>query len=109
MGDANEISPVEIRRIEARWKSDIELKIDLIDRRLRTIERLVWIAVGGTFVVAGIATIGISMLLKQAERIETIGLTQAYGIAERKTQIESLKSKDAELQAQIDFIRNGRR
>lgn len=109
MGTDDEISPIEIRRIEARWKSDIEFKIDSIDRRLRIIERLVWIAVGGTFVISAIAMVGIGMLFKQADRIDSIALRQASAIAERVSNEAALRQKDLELQAQIDFLRNGKK
>ena len=105
----DELSPVEIRRIEARWKSDVDLKLDRMDLRLQIIERLVWTAVGGVVVIAAIATVGIAMLLDQAKKIESVSLIQAAGIAQRQAHIEALKMKDSELQAQIDKLRDARR
>lgn len=44
----------ELRQIEAKWKSSMEAKIDALGRRISTIERLIWIAVGGMLVITGL-------------------------------------------------------
>lgn len=49
-----EMTSEEVRRVEARWKSDMDLKVDRMDARVRTIERLVWVSVGGVAVLTGV-------------------------------------------------------
>ena len=52
-----ELTEQEIRRIEGRWKSDMDKKVDDINSRLRQVERLVWIAVGGSGVIGALVLI----------------------------------------------------
>ena len=68
-----------------------------IDSRLRVIERLVYVAVGGTIVIGALASIGIGMLVKQSERVDNIVIKQASAIAERHAHIEALKVEIARL------------
>ena len=94
-----DLSAEELRRIETRWKSDVDLKLDELGRRTATIERLVWVAVGGTIVLSFIATVFLRQIERQADEIARIGLRQAAVIAERNAQIEAIK-------ADIERIRN---
>ena len=72
-----EISEEELKRIEIRWKSDVDLKLDGMNRRLMVIERLVWTALGGTAVIAVIFAIGVNIVIKQGERIDHVAMRQA--------------------------------
>lgn len=47
----------QLVQLEARWKSDIQAKVDSMDARVRVIERLVWIGVGGIVVLGGLVSI----------------------------------------------------
>ncbi len=87
-----DFTEAELRRMDATWKSDFDLKLDAMNTRLLTIERLVWTAVGGTAVVAAIATIGINMVMKQGEKVDAVALRQAAAIAERTAILESMKT-----------------
>ena len=46
----------ELRQIEAKWKSSIEKKVDSMDGRLRVMERLMFIGLGGLLVIAGLVS-----------------------------------------------------
>lgn len=85
-------SPDELLRLEHRWKSDVDLKLDALGQRTSIIERLVWIAVGGIIVIAGIAAFGISIVVKQGDKIDAVALRQASSIAERQAHVEALKA-----------------
>jgi hypothetical protein len=45
-----------LRQIEGRWKSDISSKVDALDVRVRTIERMIYIAIGGIIVIGGLVS-----------------------------------------------------
>ena len=59
-----DFTDAELRRMDATWKSDFDLKLDRVGERLHVIERLVWVAVGGVSVVAAIAVIGSAEILR---------------------------------------------
>ena len=89
--------------------SPVEVRLSDIDARLRIIERLVWTAVGGTVVIAALAVTGISLVIKQGERIDSVAIRQAGAIAERLANESALKARTNDLQAQIDRLRDGHR
>ena len=97
-----ELTPTEIRRIEAMWKSDVDLKLDRMETRLQTIERLVWTAVGGTVVIAAITTLGISIVAKQGDRVDAVAMRQAAAISERLANEQSMKSEIARIRAVVE-------
>jgi hypothetical protein len=99
----------ELRRIEARWKSDVDVKIDRIDGRVAIIERLVWIAVGGTAIIAAITAIGISIVVRQGEKIDAVALRQAGVIMQADTIHKHQAERDVMMQEQIDRLRQGER
>lgn len=55
-GRMADLTEYELRQIEGKWKSQIEKKVDGIDSRMRVVERLIWIGIGGLIVVAGLVT-----------------------------------------------------
>jgi len=93
-----DFTPEQLKRFENRWRSDVDLKLDTLGRRTSVIERLVWIAVGGIIVITGIATFGISIIVKQIEKIDDIALRQAANTAQRQAHIEALKADVRRLQ-----------
>lgn len=95
-------SPEELMRLENRWKSDVDIKLDKLDRRTVTIERLVWIAVGATTIIGGLAVVGLRQLEKYSDGLTAVVVQQAAAISERKAHIEALK-------ADIQRLREGRR
>ena len=103
--NAADFTEDELRRIEARWKSDVDLKLDRIDRRVGVIERLVWIAVGGVVVLSSATAFGITVVVKQGDKLDSVALRQAAAIATRE-------ANDKHQQEQIDRMRasqgNGR-
>lgn len=62
----------EFARIEKRWKSDVDLKLDRVDSRVRVIERLVWAATGGVVVLGTVSLIGISILRDFGTKMEAM-------------------------------------
>ena len=72
--------------------------MDEINRRLQTIERLVWMGLGGSAIVMMLAVTGITLVLKQSDRIDAVALRQAAAIAERSAHIEALKADIHRLQ-----------
>ena len=99
-----EFSAEEIKRIEYRWKSDVDLKLSHIYDRLHTIERLVWMAVGGTVVIGALAAFGINTVIRHGDRIDAIALRQAAAIGQREAHVDALKQRDAELQSQLERL-----
>jgi len=100
-----EMTEEEIKRIEQSWKSEVDLKLDRVDSRVRIIERLVWIATGGVIVLAGISVFGVSMLLAFSTRLEAVSSAQAVSAAELK--IYYLRAE--EMRRQLDELRETRR
>jgi len=90
----------ELRRLDATWKSDVDLKLDRIDKRVGTIERLVWIAVGGVCVLASATALGIGIVVKQGDKLDAVAIRQASAIS-------SAESVHKHQQDQIDRLRNG--
>jgi hypothetical protein len=85
-------TPEELLRLETRWKSDVDLKLDALGRRTAVIERLVWVGVGGTAVLTVISGIFISQIEKQGDAITAVAMKQAAAIAERNAHIEAIKA-----------------
>ncbi len=96
-----EIDDVDLKRLDGRWKSDVDLKLDRADSRLRTIERLVWIATGGVIVLSAVSAIGVSILSSFATKLDQVSNAQAVSSVEARVKQESL-------QQQLDAIRNQR-
>lgn len=101
-----DFSAEELRRLENRWKSDVDLKLNNIYERLQTIERLVWMAVGGTAVIGSLAVFGISGIIKQGDKLDAVAVKQSSAITQREAHVESLKQRDADIQQQIDRLRD---
>ena len=87
------------------WQTRIDSTLSRMDERLRVIERLVWIAVGGTVVIGAIVGFGLRIVEKQADKLEDVTLRQAATIAERRANEEASKRRDADLQGQLDKLR----
>ena len=109
------MSEEELRRLEGRWKSDMDLKVDRVDGRVRTIERLVWIATGGVSVLAVASTMGLSVLYNFSgrmdsfsTRLEVVSIAQAVSISEFRLNEEQAKHRIEELQKQVEKL-NGRK
>ena len=103
--DRFNFTPEQLARLETRWKSDVDLKLDRLDRRTVAIERLVWVAVGATTVLGATAGLAVVQLDKYSATVQAISIRQAEGIAERKAHIEALKQEMNRLREQM----NGRR
>ncbi len=99
------LSPEELRNIEGRWKSDVDLKLDRADIRLRVIERLVWIASGGVIVLGAVSMIGVSILISFSQRLERVSNSQAVGIAEQRINHDNVMRRTDGMQAEIDRLR----
>ncbi len=46
----------ELRDVDRRWKSDFQVKLDSMDGRLRVIERMIWLGLGGLIVIGGLVS-----------------------------------------------------
>lgn len=96
-----ELTEQELRRIESRWKSDVDLKLDRVDGRVRIIERLVWVATGGVVVLSAVSVIGVAILRDFSIKLEIVSSAQAVSAAEHRL-------KEEDMQRQIDSIRQRR-
>jgi hypothetical protein len=95
-------TPEELLRLENRWKSDVDLKLDRLDRRTAVIERLVWIAVGASIILSAISTVGMSQMTRYAEAINDLMVRQAEANAERKIQIEGIRNEINRIQNDLN-------
>lgn len=59
-----EFTEAELRQLDGGWKSAMQLKVDRMDDRLRAVERMAYIGLGGLIVVGGIVTIYGQQILK---------------------------------------------
>lgn len=92
----------EFKRIEMRWKSDVDLKLDRVDARVRTIERLVWIATGGVIVLGTVSMIGVSILRDFSNKLEGVSNAQAASAAE--TRVYDFRTE--ELRREVERLRS---
>lgn len=94
-----ELDEAEVKRIEQRWKSDVDLKLDRVDSRVRIIERLVWVATGGVIVLSAVSVIGVTIISGFAAKLELVSSAQAV------SNVEYRLRQDA-MQQQIDYLRS---
>ena len=91
----------EIRRFDHAWKSDVDLKLDRLDRRTLIIERLIWIAVGAISILATVGTAVLGIGYKQSIRLDTVVEKQATDSA----RITSLERDVNRLHSQPEIAR----
>ena len=60
----DDFTEAQLAQLEARWKSDMQAKVDDMDTRLQVIERLVWVGIGGIVVLGGLVSIIGTNILK---------------------------------------------
>ena len=96
----NDMTDAEMRQIESRWKSDVDLKLDRVDGRVRIIERLVWIAAGGVAVLSAVSVIGVTILSGFAAKLEIVSNAQAVTTAESRLRQEAMQQQINDLRAQ---------
>ena len=96
----------EFRRIEARWKSDMDLKVDQINRRTLRLEIMIATAMGAIVILGWIGARTITTIERQADKIEAVAIRQSAAIAERQSAESYGKERDARMQVQIDQIRD---
>lgn len=101
----NDFTEDELKQIDAKWKSNFDLKLDALGERVRIIERLVWIAVGGTGVLATVAMIGVTLVIEQSKQINALALLHAAAVSESKTNDYYSKARIGELQNQLEKLR----
>ncbi len=92
-----EFTEQEMRHIETRWKSDVDLKLDRVDGRVRIIERLVWIATGGVAVLSAVSVLGLAILSGFAAKLDIVSNAQAITTAESNIRQENLQRQINEL------------
>ena len=99
------MTEAELRRIEGRWKSDMDLKVDRVDGRVRTIERLVWVATGGVMVLSAVSVIGVSMFFNLSGKFELMATAQAESKTEYRIAEEQFKQRIWEVKKDVEQIK----
>jgi len=67
-----DVTAEELRRFDHAWKADVDLKLDKLDRRTASIERLIWISTGGVIVISAIFATAFLIYQRQSLRVDDL-------------------------------------
>ena len=101
-----DFTPEELRIIEARWKSDMDLKVDKINKRTFRLELMGATAIGAILILGWLGNRVMDEIKEHAKQITEISIRQASAISERAAHIDSLMRRDSDILVLIDRLRD---